>query len=54
MLEKVEGRLETKVKSAGKALVKAERKLEGLTVAGLKKVGKGLKRARKSLKTIGG
>lgn len=52
-LEKVEGSLETRVKSAGKALIKAERKLEGLTFAGLKKVGKGLKKARKSLKTIG-
>jgi hypothetical protein len=53
-LEKVEGRLETKVKRAGKVLLKAENWLEGLTVSGLKKVGKGLRKARKSLQTFGG
>jgi len=52
-LEKAEGRLETRVKRAGKVLVKTERRLEGLTVSGIRKVGKGLKKARKSLKTIG-
>jgi hypothetical protein len=51
-LEKVEGRLETRVKKAGKGLVKAERQLEGLTASGLKKVGKGLKKARKSLEKV--
>ncbi len=51
-LETVEGKLETRVKKAGKGLVKAERKLEGLTVSGLKQVGKGLKKARKSLKKV--
>ena len=53
-LEKVEGRLETRVKRAGKGLIKAEKKLEGLTMASLKKIGNGLQKARKSLKTIGG
>jgi len=52
-LETVESRLETRVKGAGKVLLKAERKLEGLTVSGLKKVATGLKKARKLLKTIG-
>ena len=51
-LEKVEQRMETKVKKSGKGLAKAERRLEGLAEAGLAKVGKGLKRARKSLKRI--
>ena len=51
-LEKVEQRLETKVKKSGKGLIKAERRLEGLAEAGLKKVDKGLKKARKSLKRI--
>jgi endonuclease III len=53
-LEQAEGRAETRVKKAGRVLVKAEGMLEGLTVSSLAKVGKGLKRARKSLKTIGG
>jgi hypothetical protein len=53
-LEKVEGRLETRVKRAGKGLLKAEKKLEGLAMANLKKVGNGLQKARKSLKTISG
>ena len=44
--------METKVKKSGKGLAKAERRLEGLTEAGLKKVDKGLKKARKSLKRI--
>jgi putative lipoic acid-binding regulatory protein len=51
-LEKVEQRMESKVKKSGKGLVKAERRLEGLTEAGLKKVDTGLKKARKSLKRI--
>lgn len=52
-LEQVEGKLETRVKRAGKVLIKTEKRLEGLTVSGLKKIGKGLKKARKSLKTLG-
>lgn len=51
-LEKVEGRLETRVKRAGKVLLKVEGRLEGLTVSGLRKVAKGLKKARNSLKTL--
>lgn len=51
-LEKVEGKLETRVKKAGKGLAKAERKLEELSLSGLKKVGKGLRKARKSLKKV--
>jgi CHASE3 domain sensor protein len=51
-LEKVEQRLETRVKKSGKGLVRAERRLEGLAEAGLAQVGKGLKRAKKSLKRI--
>jgi hypothetical protein len=51
-LEKVEQRMETKVKKSGQGLAKAERRLEGLAEAGLKKVDKGLKKARKSLKRI--
>lgn len=51
-LESVEGKLETRVKRAGKGLAKAERRLTGLAEGGLKKVGKGLKRARKSLQKV--
>ncbi len=51
-LEKVEATMETKVKKAGKALVKAEQRLEGLCEAGLKGVDKGLKKARKALKRV--
>lgn len=51
-LEKMEGKLETRVKKAGKGLTKAEKRLEGLADASLKGVGKGLKKARKSLKRI--
>jgi Helix-hairpin-helix domain len=51
-LEKVEAALETKVKKAGKGLVKAEQRLEGLCDSGLKEVGKGLKKARKALKRV--
>ena len=51
-LEKVEATMETKVKKAGKALVKAEQRLEGLCDSGLKGVDKGLKKARKALKRV--
>jgi hypothetical protein len=51
-LEKVEGKLETKAKKAGKGLAKAEKRLADLSAAGLKGVGKGLKKARKSLKRV--
>jgi hypothetical protein len=51
-LEKVEATMETKVKKAGKGLVKAEQRLEGLFDSGLKEVGKGLKKARKALKRV--
>lgn len=51
-LEKVEGKLESRVKRAGKGLAKAERRLEALADTGLKGIGKGLKKARKSLKKV--
>jgi excinuclease UvrABC nuclease subunit len=51
-LEKVEAALETRVKKAGKGLVKAEQRLAGLCEAELKGVGKGLKKARKALKRV--
>lgn len=38
-----------KLKRAGRGLVKAEKRMEGLEEAGLKKVRKGLKRSRKAL-----
>jgi hypothetical protein len=51
-LEKMEGKLETRVKKAGKGLAKAEQDLALLAAAGLADIGKGLKKARKSLKKI--
>lgn len=51
-LEKVEGKLQTNVKRAGKSLAKAEKRLADLADAGLKNIGKGLKKARKSLKKV--
>jgi len=51
-LERVEGKLESKVKKAGKGLIKAEKRLANLADAKLKSVGKGLKKARKSLKRV--
>jgi hypothetical protein len=48
-LEKVEGKLETNVKKAGKGLAKAEKNLSLLAAAGLADIGKGLKKVRKSL-----
>jgi hypothetical protein len=51
-LERVEGKLESKVKKAGKGLIKAEKRLANLADAKLKGIGKGLKKARKSLKRV--
>lgn len=53
-LERVELKLETKVKKAGKTLLKAEGKLEGLTMSGLKKIGRQLRKTRKTLKPLAG
>ena len=52
-LEKAESGLESRVKRAGKVLLKTENKLEGLTTSSLKKVGTGLKKARNLLKPLG-
>ncbi|MBT0666215.1 helix-hairpin-helix domain-containing protein [Geobacter pelophilus] len=49
-LDKVEGVAHKRLKRAGKALTKAERRLEVLTDAGHKDLRKGLKKARKSLR----
>lgn len=51
-LERVERKLATRTKRAGKGLTKAEKRLAGLTDAGLKGIGKGLKKARKSLRRV--
>jgi hypothetical protein len=51
-LEKVEGKLDTRVKRAGKGLAKAEQRLASLADAGLADIGRGLKKARKSLKRV--
>ncbi len=51
-LEKVEGKLETRVKKAGKGMEKAGKSLALLAAAGLADIGKGLKKTRKSLKKI--
>ncbi len=51
-LERVEERLETRGKRAGKCLTIAERRLATLSDAGLKGLGKGLKKARKALKKV--
>jgi hypothetical protein len=51
-LEKVEGKFESKVKRAGKGLAKAEKRLAALADAGLADIGRGLKKARKSLKRV--
>ena len=49
-LKKVEGRLQIKMKRTGKVLFKAEETLACLTDAGLKRLEKGLRKTRKSLK----
>lgn len=51
-LQKVEGKLESKVKKAGKGLLKAEKRLANLADAKLKRVSKGLRKARKSLQMV--
>ena len=51
-LEKVEGKLETRVKKAGKGMEKAGKSLALLAAAGLADIGKGLKKARKSLQKV--
>jgi DNA anti-recombination protein RmuC len=51
-LEKAEGKLEKRGKKAAKGLAKAEKSLALLAAAGLADIGKGLKKARKSLKKI--
>jgi hypothetical protein len=51
-LEKVEGKLETRVKKAGKEMAKADKMLELLAEAGLADTCKVLKKARKSLKRV--
>jgi hypothetical protein len=48
-LDKFEDSVPKRLKRAGKGLAKAEKKVEGLAEAGLKKVRKGLKKTRKSL-----
>lgn len=48
-LEKVEVALKPRVKKAGKALTRVERRLEGLGESGLRKIGRRLKKARKRL-----
>jgi len=51
-LEKVETKLRTRSKRAAKGLAQAEKRLDGLQEAGLKKIRKGLQKARKSLKRV--
>ena len=51
-LEMVEGRLDTRMKKAGKGLTEAEKRLGDLVAAGLKDVAKGLKKVRKSLENL--
>lgn len=51
-LERVEGKLGKRMKRAGKCLAKAEQHLVALSGAGLKKIGKGLRKARKTLKKV--
>lgn len=51
-LEKVEGKLDSRVKRAGKGLARAEKRLAALADAGLVDIGRGLKKARKSLKRV--
>lgn len=49
-LDKVEDSAHKRVKRAGKALLKAERRLEALSDAGHRDLRKGIRRARKSLR----
>jgi hypothetical protein len=51
-LEKVEAKIETKAKRAGKGLVKAEKRLSSIAETGFSSFRKGLKKARKSLQKV--
>jgi Helix-hairpin-helix domain len=51
-LEKVEKKLGTRLKRAGKGITKAETRLANIADAGLADIGKSLKKARKSLKKV--
>lgn len=51
-LERMEGKLESKVKKAGKGLVKAEQRLANLADAKLKVICKGFHKALKSLQNV--
>jgi len=51
-LEKVEGKLDIRVKRSGKGLARAEKRLAALADAGIADMGRGLKKARKSLKRV--
>jgi hypothetical protein len=51
-LERVEGKLESSAKKAGKGLAKAESRIAGLAEGGLKDIAGKLKKARKSLKRV--
>lgn len=51
-LEKVEGKLESRPRKAGKGLAKAEKRLAALAGSGIKGINRGLKKARKSLKRV--
>ncbi|GFE57916.1 helix-hairpin-helix domain-containing protein [Geobacter sp. AOG1] len=51
-LEKVERKLGNRVKKTGKGLVRAEERLITLADASFKDVGRGLKKARKSLRKV--
>ncbi len=51
-LERVEAKLESRVKKGGKSLLKAEKHLAGLADKGFGKVRKGLQKARKTLRKV--
>lgn len=51
-LERVEGKLESRPRKAGKGLAKTEKRLAALADSDVKGIGKGLKKARKSLKRV--
>ncbi len=51
-LDKVEGKLRKRPGKAGKGLAKAEKRLAAIADIGAKGVGRGLKKARKSLKRV--
>lgn len=51
-LERVEATLKERTKRAGKGLIKTEKRIAGLADAKIERVGRGLKKARKSLKRV--